>query len=107
MQTVDVGGVEAQVVGQWGTGYIIAVPADQPVLNSAWVTPVGMASVDACHAAAASTASVDAVLPGQGMYYPQSFSMPQQQLDMCQQQQQQQLLPQQQQQQVQVAPAAP
>jgi len=107
MQTVDVGGVEAQVVGQWGTGYIIAVPADQPVLNSAWVTPVGMASVDACHAAAASTASVDAVLPGQGMYYPQSFSMPQQQqLDMCQQQQQQQQLLPQQQQQVLVAPAA-
>lgn len=40
-QTVDVGGMEAQVLAQWGDGYLVAVPADQPVMNSAWVTPVG------------------------------------------------------------------
>mmetsp|Transcript_16738 Transcript_16738/g.27079 ORF Transcript_16738/g.27079 Transcript_16738/m.27079 type:complete len:743 (+) Transcript_16738:99-2327(+) len=39
-QTVDMGGVEAQVIGQWGAGFIVAVPADQPVPNSAWITPV-------------------------------------------------------------------
>lgn len=39
-QTVDMGGVEAQVIGQWGGGFIVAVPADQPVPNTAWITPV-------------------------------------------------------------------
>mmetsp|Transcript_42182 Transcript_42182/g.66870 ORF Transcript_42182/g.66870 Transcript_42182/m.66870 type:complete len:741 (-) Transcript_42182:185-2407(-) len=38
-QTVDMGGVQAQVVGQYGTGFIIAVPANQPVPSTAWVTP--------------------------------------------------------------------
>merc|ERR1719313_2182880 len=43
-QTLDVGGYEAQVVGQWGNGYIVAMPADQaqqPMMNSGWI-PVEM-----------------------------------------------------------------
>lgn len=42
--TLDVGGIEAQVVAQWGTGYIVAVPAAsaQPVINSGCITPVSM-----------------------------------------------------------------